>query len=246
MDVVSVSSNGETPRRSIGRPRIATGSSVCVKPVGRRLSEMMNSSASTHSSGSNKSSRGSEPGSKKRGQKRRTSDIDCPPSPASSVPSFSVSNTSFKSVESSSAVKKREKKKKRTKKLKIKTVSLTNVEAVDNVGQVAEEEYIVEKICRRKLIETEFGKKLHYHIKWKGWATAHNTWEPIENLDGCHDLVDAYEKYYREKKERRAREGPNAQISDFSDDDDDKENFSEDDHMEKTRKEIVVRKELII
>ena len=32
-----------------------------------------------------------------------------------------------------------------------------------------------------------------YLVKWKGWASKHNTWEPKENLN-CPELIEAYHK----------------------------------------------------
>ena len=32
-------------------------------------------------------------------------------------------------------------------------------------------------------------------IKWEGWPTEANTWEPVENLD-CEDLLIAFHKEY--------------------------------------------------
>lgn len=40
--------------------------------------------------------------------------------------------------------------------------------------------YEVERLCSRKMIN---GKE-YYLVKWTGWASAHNTWEPTENLIG--------------------------------------------------------------
>ena len=40
--------------------------------------------------------------------------------------------------------------------------------------------YEVERLCSRKMIN---GKE-HYLVKWTGWASTHNTWEPTENLIG--------------------------------------------------------------
>ena len=45
-----------------------------------------------------------------------------------------------------------------------------------------EEEFEVENVLRHR----HFGKgrKLQYLIKWKGYPTANNTWEPIEQVFG--------------------------------------------------------------
>ena len=40
--------------------------------------------------------------------------------------------------------------------------------------------YEVERLCSRKMIN---GKE-YYLVKWTGWASTHNTWEPTENLIG--------------------------------------------------------------
>lgn len=31
-------------------------------------------------------------------------------------------------------------------------------------------------------------------VKWEGFSDKHNTWEPLENLSGCRDLVDDFIK----------------------------------------------------
>ena len=40
--------------------------------------------------------------------------------------------------------------------------------------------YAVERLCLRKIVH---GKSF-YLVKWTGWASKHNTWEPTENLIG--------------------------------------------------------------
>lgn len=47
------------------------------------------------------------------------------------------------------------------------------------------EEYIVEKIDNFMF---EDGKEFFY-VKWKGYPNSDNTWEPIENLDNCPDVI---------------------------------------------------------
>jgi hypothetical protein len=48
----------------------------------------------------------------------------------------------------------------------------------------AEEEYIVEKICDKRIRNG----KAEYFLQWKGFSPAENTWEPKEHVD-CHDLL---------------------------------------------------------
>lgn len=56
--------------------------------------------------------------------------------------------------------------------------------------------YVVEAVKDKKI---EHGKTL-YFIKWKDWPEDTNTWEPKDNLKGCVDLVNAFEKLHEESK----------------------------------------------
>ena len=60
-----------------------------------------------------------------------------------------------------------------------------------------EEEYEVEKIIDSK--HKGRGHKLHYLIKWKGYPTSDNSWEPAENLN-AKELIGEYEKRKRPNK----------------------------------------------
>ncbi|KAI3941849.1 hypothetical protein MKW92_020390 [Papaver armeniacum] len=44
-----------------------------------------------------------------------------------------------------------------------------------------------------------------YLIKWRGWPETANTWEPIENLQACVDVVDAFEESLQSGSKGRKR-----------------------------------------
>jgi len=51
-------------------------------------------------------------------------------------------------------------------------------------------EYQVENILEKRMIS----EKAHYLIKWKGYNTSENTWELIENLNGCARTLQHFER----------------------------------------------------
>jgi hypothetical protein len=50
-------------------------------------------------------------------------------------------------------------------------------------------EYEVERIIDKKI---KHGKP-YYMIKWKGYPSSDNSWEPLRHLEHCDDLVQAFE-----------------------------------------------------
>lgn len=59
-----------------------------------------------------------------------------------------------------------------------------------------EEQYVVESVVKKRVMANG---KVQYLLKWKNWSSAHNTWEPEENLD-CPELLKAYEDQQEAKK----------------------------------------------
>ncbi|KAL6964846.1 La ribonucleoprotein, variant 2 [Sarracenia purpurea var. burkii] len=54
--------------------------------------------------------------------------------------------------------------------------------------------------------------EVQYLIKWRGWPETANTWEPLENLVSCSDVIDAFEESlgsgkYRSSRRRKRKSG---------------------------------------
>lgn len=66
------------------------------------------------------------------------------------------------------------------------------LQVVDQVKEIKEVKYIVEKILDKRKNK----KKIEYLVKWKHYPTKYNTWEPRTNLidDGLKWMIDNYEK----------------------------------------------------
>jgi hypothetical protein len=52
------------------------------------------------------------------------------------------------------------------------------------------EEFEVEQILDQRFHK---GDK-HYLVKWKGYSSLHNSWEPEENLNNCSEMLDAFKQ----------------------------------------------------
>ena len=55
------------------------------------------------------------------------------------------------------------------------------------------EEYEIEAILAHRKI----GRQMQYLVKWKGYDTSENTWEPIRNLSNAEEILDEYKKRRR-------------------------------------------------
>jgi len=63
-----------------------------------------------------------------------------------------------------------------------------------------EEDYEVEEIRDKR--RGEDGEWLYY-VKWVGWESDTNTWEPREHLDECKEKLEDFERRWRRKQEKR-------------------------------------------
>ncbi|XP_058000373.1 chromo domain-containing protein LHP1 isoform X3 [Hevea brasiliensis] len=59
----------------------------------------------------------------------------------------------------------------------------------------------IEAIRRKRVRKGQ----LQYLIKWRGWPETANTWEPLENLQSCSDVIDLFEESLRSGKSSRKR-----------------------------------------
>jgi hypothetical protein len=62
------------------------------------------------------------------------------------------------------------------------------------IAEETENEYEVEEILEARRISG----RPHYLVRWKGYDTSENTWEPIENLRGCPQLVQQFHQKNRQ------------------------------------------------
>ena len=65
-----------------------------------------------------------------------------------------------------------------------------NAEQYRTEVEADEKEYEVERILGKQ----EISGKVHYLVKWKGYPTEENTWEPMEHLHNARKAVNRYQQ----------------------------------------------------
>ncbi|VVC86687.1 unnamed protein product [Leptidea sinapis] len=64
------------------------------------------------------------------------------------------------------------------------------------------QEFVVEKILAKRFNPRK--SQFEYLLKWEGYPHEQNTWEPVENMETCKHLLQAFEKQLARQKELKA------------------------------------------
>ncbi|XP_019187308.1 PREDICTED: chromo domain protein LHP1 [Ipomoea nil] len=67
--------------------------------------------------------------------------------------------------------------------------------------KLAEGYYEIETVRKKRVRKGQ----VQYLIKWRGWPETANTWEPVENLLSCSDVIDVFEESLRSGKRSTRR-----------------------------------------
>jgi len=66
-------------------------------------------------------------------------------------------------------------------------------------SEPSEEEYEIEAIVGKRKRKG----KSHYRVKWAGYGSEDNTWEPLQNLQNCLDKIEKFEAEASAKRKER-------------------------------------------
>ncbi|XP_046555717.1 M-phase phosphoprotein 8-like [Haliotis rubra] len=81
--------------------------------------------------------------------------------------------------------------------------SMSTGDGSNGANSEAEQLYEVEQIVGMK--KNTNGIKV-YKVRWKGYSKAFDTWEPVENLESCLDMVEEFEEVKEKEKKKRSDE----------------------------------------
>ncbi|KAK9502055.1 hypothetical protein O3M35_012661 [Rhynocoris fuscipes] len=73
----------------------------------------------------------------------------------------------------------------------------------DGESAFHEEEFVVEKIVSRRFNPRK--KQYEYLLKWEGYPSEQNTWEPAENLEACQHLLKAFEENLSKQSHNKSK-----------------------------------------
>jgi len=65
------------------------------------------------------------------------------------------------------------------------------------------DEWVVEEVVDKRVRHG----KTEYFLKWKNWPSSTNTWEPMEHLENCPELVEKFEAKVRRKEMMKTPSG---------------------------------------
>ncbi|XP_071133532.1 M-phase phosphoprotein 8-like [Mytilus edulis] len=77
-----------------------------------------------------------------------------------------------------------------------------NIKEENKSEEPADDLYEVERIVGTSKVHGV----IQYKVRWKGYGPMDDTWEPIENLQSCLDVVEAFNLKKREMQKKRAEE----------------------------------------
>ena len=61
-------------------------------------------------------------------------------------------------------------------------------------------EFVVQRILKHRVVvvNDKKSKKIReFLIRWKGYSAEHDTWEPEDNLNNCHTVLNKYKKEHK-------------------------------------------------
>ncbi|KAI9833486.1 MAG: hypothetical protein M1819_003644 [Sarea resinae] len=76
-------------------------------------------------------------------------------------------------------------------------------ESDDDENEKEKGEYQIEAILDDRMVALSKGRhEHHYLIKWTGYPSSENTWEPVSNLERVQDMIRRYHEAQNEKRHR--------------------------------------------